>query len=298
MTAPNDKSSMDFGGSFAVQDPETMAILNKPVDLACLNDTTVIERFSEKYAFWVGTTKDNTVKGLSGFPYKCYSNGSTEAFDKFYLRNNSRRFRCFKGEYMYHKLAWRNTHQWKWLEDDDLKSNDAVIISLPFADTGDKHRDFYYVINRCCELGIPVLIDCIYFGVCQDIVFDLDYPCITDVVFGLSKTFPVAHARIGIRFTRVDDDDTMFMYQKIQYSNRIGAELGLRYLDRFNPDYIPNKYKDKQLEFCKTLNVNPTKTVMFGQGGAEWQQYNRGGYTNRLSFHKQFIQGLNYASSN
>jgi hypothetical protein len=51
----------------------------------------------------------------------------------------------------------------------------------------------------------------------------------------------------------------------------------------------------KQLDFCNVLSVKPTKTVLFGIGGEEWNQYNRGSTTNRLSFHKQFIKGLDYA---
>jgi hypothetical protein len=88
------------------------------------------------------------------------------------------------------------------------------------------------------------------------------------------------------------------MYHKISYNNKIGAELGLRFLERFSPDYIHDKYKHTQLEFCKILNVYPSKTVLFGRGGPEWHHYNRGGITNRLSFHKQFIQGLSHAGSN
>jgi hypothetical protein len=298
MTAPNDKSKMEFGSSFAVQDPETVAVLQDPVDLSCLYDTKVVQQFLDKYNDWIFTTKQNTIKGLDTFAYRCYSNGTTESFDKFYLKHSLRRFRCFRGDYMYHKLAWRNTHNWAWLDDDAVREGDAVIISLPFADTGDVHSQYHLTMQTCSKLNIPVLVDCAYFGICSDIDFDLSYPCITDVVFSLSKTFPVAHARIGMRYTKEDDDDTLFMYHKITYNNKIGAALGLRFLERFSPDYIPHKYKHKQLEFCKILNVYPSKTVLFGQGGPEWHHYNRGGIMNRLSFHKQFIQGINYAGSN
>ena len=146
--------------------------------------------------------------------------------------------------------------------------------------------------------NIPVLVDCAYFGVCRDIHIDIAYPCITDVTFSLSKSFPLAYARIGIRYTKVDDDDTMFVYHKINYNNKIGAALGLKFLKHFTPDYMSNKYLDKQADFCNTLGVTPSKTVLFGiDYNTKFPQYNRGGKTNRLSFHKQYIKGLDIAST-
>ncbi len=295
---PNDKRGMDFGSAFAIQDPETMQLLRTSRDFTDLNSDSIIDEFLYKYDSWIKSGTLNVITGLEDFKYKCYSNGTTEAFDKFYLKNAKRRFRCFKGEYMYHKLAWRDKFVWAYLEDEPLHKADAVIISLPFADTGDKHNQYHDLMRECSKLGVPVLIDCAYYGSCRHIHIDLAYPCITDVTFSLSKTFPVAYARIGMRYTKTDDDDTMFVYHKINYNNKIGALLGLDYFNNFSPDYIPNKYIDKQADFCNNIGVAASKTVLFGiDYNNKFSQYNRGGTTNRLSFHKQYIKGLDIAST-
>ena len=295
---PNDKRSMDFGSAFAIQDPETIKILREPLDLQCVNSESVIDEFLYEYDQWIRSSKSNVFTGLEDFKYRCYSNGTTEAFDKFYMKNATRRFRCFKGEYMYHRLAWRDKFNWQYLEDSPLHKNDAVIISLPFADTGDKHVDYHELMRKCSDMSVPVLVDCAYFGACRNIHIDVAYPCITDVTFSLSKTFPVAYARIGMRYTREDDDDTMFVYHKINYNNKIGAAIGLKYVERFSPDYITQNYLDKQLDFCNTLGVEPSKTVLFGIDYLkQYNEYNRGGTSNRLSFHKQYIKGLDIAST-
>ena len=295
---PNDKRNMDFGSAFAIQDPETMRLLRNRYDFTDLNSDSIIDEFLHEYNTWIKSGTLNVFTGLEDFGYKCYSNGTTEAFDKFYMRNAKRRFRCFKGEYMYHKLAWRDKFVWAYLEDEKLHKADAVVISLPFADTGDKHDKYHDLMRECSALGVPVLVDCAYYGACRHIHIDLAYPCITDVTFSLSKTFPLAYARIGIRYTKIDDDDTMFVYHKINYNNKIGAALGLKYFNNFTPDYISQKYIDKQLNFCNTVGVNPSRTVLFGIDDKNmYNQYNRGGNTNRLSFHKQYIKGLDFASS-
>jgi hypothetical protein len=290
---PNDNRAKAFGSAFAIQDPETCKILSEPICISDINSSDIIDEYLNLYDKWIASTKTNTFIGLEDFKYKCYSNGTTESFDKFYLFNSHRRFRCFSGEYMYHKLAWRNGFFWKYLEDDELRENDAVVISLPFADTGNEHILYHSLMEQCIKLKVPVLVDCAYFGICHSIQFDLSYSCITDVTFSLSKTFPVAYARIGMRYSRIDTDDTLFVYGKIQYNNKLGANLGVKYLTKFSPDYISNKYIDAQKEFCNILGVRPSKTTLFGIGGSEWKEYNRGGITNRLSFHKQFIDGLN-----
>jgi hypothetical protein len=286
---------MPYGSSGAILDPQAIAHLAayKPNLVTVLDDADIVIEFCDKYRNWITATKLNTYIGIDNFKFATYSNATSESFDKFYIKNNNRRFRCLRGEYVYHQVAWRNSWpNWKFIDDEELAANDAVVISYPFSDTGCRHQRHDEILQRCTELDIPVLIDCVFSGVSYDLIFDLSYPCITDVVFSLSKIFPIAHARVGMRLTREDDDDTLFVYQKISYNNRMGAALGMYFIDNFSVDYIVDKYRAKQHEFCEQLNVCPSNTVFFGLGEQDWQEYNRGSATNRLSFHKFLHQGV------
>ena len=276
MTAPNDKRAMPYGGSFAI------------IENSLPVPQVESQEFCDKFITWIKSTKLNTISGLENFPYAAYSNGTTEAFDKFYMKNNKRRFRCFRGEYMYHQVTWRNNWpDWKFIEDEPLAENDAVIISLPFSDTGNEHASMHTVLTICNDLKIPVLVDCVYFGVCSNINFDFNYDCITDITFSLSKTFPLAYARVGMRLTRVDDDDSLLMLHKIGYTNRIGAALGVELMEKYSPDYIVTKFLEKQIALCDELGVVPSNTVLFGiDVNNKYPEYNRGGPTNRLGLHK------------
>lgn len=279
-----DKKGLPFGHSTAINDSEVITSL--AVNFTHLTDPETNRKFCNAYLIWLKSHNGHTVVGLDNFKFAVYSHGTSEAFDKFYMKNLNRRFRIFKSEYLYHQLAWRNSNlQWSYIEDDELKNTDAVIISLPFADTGNKHVSMDEVLNECNRLNIPVLVDCAYFTISSGLDFDFTHLCITDITFSLSKTFPVAHARIGMRLTKVDDDDTLFVYEKANYQNRLGASLGLALINKFSPEYIVTKYKDKQEEFCKLANIEPSSTVIFGIATNNWNEYNRGGLTNRLSFH-------------
>src|SRR5210317_459261 len=160
---PNDKRAMDFGSAFAIQDPATIKILRNEYNFTDLNSDSIIDEYLYEYDTWIKSGTLNVFTGLEDFKYKCYSNGTTESFDKFYLKNAKRRFRCFKGEYMYHKLAWRDKFDWAWIEEDSLRPNDAVVISLPFADTGAKHTEYDWLMKQCTLKDIPVLVDCAYY---------------------------------------------------------------------------------------------------------------------------------------
>jgi hypothetical protein len=284
-----DKRNMMFGNAGSIKDPEALELLKFSMsDVNCLQHENIHRTFVHEYKNWIQSSNNNSIKGINNFEHAVISNGTTEAFDKFYMKNHNRRFRCFKGEYMYHRLVWRNHWPtWQFLEEGPLCETDAVVISYPFANTGNKHHRMDSLLATCDELGIPVLLDCAYFGVCSGIDIDLNHDCITDVTFSLSKSFPVAHLRIGMRLTRTDDDDPLFVLNHGGYVNRLSSSVGLDFINKFSPDYIYNKYKNQQLEFCKFLGVIPSQTVLFGLGGDEWMEYERGSDINRLSFHRQ-----------
>jgi len=92
-----------------------------------------------------------------------------------------------------------------------------------------------------------------------------------------------------MRLTRIDDDDLMFVYDKINYNNRIGAKLGLALLKTFSPDYVYDKYVDQQKTICDKLNIEPSNTVIFGLDHKnQYLEYNRGTVINRLGLYKHY----------
>jgi hypothetical protein len=286
-----DNKHLPFGHSAAVNDVNVLNAMQN-ISLDQFSNIDINKQFCQTYLDWIKQHPHNTT-GLDNFKYAVYSHGTSESFDKFYMKNLNRRFRIFRSEYLYHQLAWRNSKlNWDYIEDGKLDGNDAVIISYPFADTGNKHEQMDFILHNCSALNIPVLIDCAYYTISSELDFDFNHKCITDITFSLSKTFPVAHARIGMRLTKEDDDDTLFVYEKANYQNRLGAILGLELINNFSSDYIVNKYRTTQIKFCKITNTKPSATVLFGIGGDEWIDYNRGSNTNRLSFHNYLNKGV------
>ena len=275
-----------YKGSRFIQDDTTT---NHLENLSLPLSDIVLSNYNNEYATafrkWINESTLNTIKGLDDFKYADFCHGTTETFDKFYAQNYARRLRVFKADYAYHKFSHKN---FEYLENDDLRSNDAVIISLPFSDTGDEY-EYDRILCAADKLKIPVLVDCCWFGTCQNVTFDFTYSCITTITFSLSKSFPVSRFRIGIRFSKDNFDDGLTAYTRDNYVNTLSQYIGISFMRAFSPDYIPTKYKDKQASICTALGITPSKVVFLGLGDAEWSFLNRGGVHNRLCISDFFI---------
>jgi hypothetical protein len=287
---------LPYGGAGAVVDPRIDSVIDEIMQSRSttnwLHSDTIQNDFLAEFANWIHRSERNRLKNLDRFPIACYSSGTSESFDKFYLKNSTRRFRCFRGEYMYHMASWRNYFpNWCYLDQDDIRKTDAVVVSMPFSDTGDVHPDMEWLLDICEKRNVPVLIDCAFYGVCQDIDFDFNRDCITDVTFSLSKTFPVSHLRIGMRLTRTDDDDSLLVHHKTGYTNRLGAGLGLELIKRFSADYNCIAWSNIQKILCEELEIKPSASVIFGiDHRGERPEYNRGNTTNRLCLSKYLFE--------
>lgn len=280
------KKHLPYGGARAIDNHVINEFINYTIGNDFLKYTktpTIVDDFLSNYVSWLKSSELNKLTGFDKFKNICYANGTTEVFDKWYIRHQGRRLRIFRGEYMYHYATYRNLDlPLKWLEDAPLDKNDHVIISLPFADSGNIRGETVSVLNSALVLGVPVLIDAAYLGLTHKLEFDFSHPAIDTVAVSLSKTFPVANLRIGMRLMREDFDDGLDIYHKTNYQNRWGAALGNRLITSYGIDYNPTCYEHWQRFKCLEMKLQQSKTILFGLGGDEYKQYNRGGLYNRL----------------
>ena len=265
----------------SIDDPTVLGLLSLKLSPSIANELKDDE-FCNIYHKWISSNTSNKIVGLDNFLYKAYSQGTTESFDKFYVRHAKRRFRIWQGEYAYHRIMLNSGLDWCWLDDEPVKPNDVVIISIPFADSGNDYR-YTETLEQCEALEVPVLVDLCWFGTCYDLTFNLKYSCIQEVVFSLSKTFPVSRLRIGMRYSkRYENYDGLFAYRRDHYLNYHSQTVGMALMLAFSSDYIVDTYKTAQLNLCYELGVKPSNSVCLATGDDSWSHLNRGGTHNRL----------------
>ena len=287
----NDKS-FDGRGARPVANSKVIIFLNQSLKSDYLYDDKILPNFLNTYYEWLQQSKINNFHGLSKFNKLDYVHGTTQSFDFFFLKNKNRRMRCFRGDFVYHKISWQNYFKdgWKYLEEDELKKNDCVVVSVPFSDSGTLHPKTEEVLKKCDELKLPVLIDSAYYSICGGLKIDLDRPCIDTITFSLSKPFYGAERlRIGMRCSKTKQNDTINFFNELHQINRIGAGVGIDLCNNFHTDYNFENFRKKQIKVCKDLNIAPSDTVIFGQASKdhkEFGNYDRGSIYRRVCISK------------
>lgn len=255
-----------------------------------LFDLELKEKFLNTYFEWIQQSRLNLLEGIQQYKHLSYVHGTSQAFDLFYAEHNTRRFRCFKGEFVYHRLSWRNNFHFSYLEDDDLAPTDAVVLSVPFSDTGNIHPQACGLMAECEEKGVPVLIDCAYYNIARNIFFNLNFSCIKVVTFSLSKVFyGLDRFRIGLRCVRIFKDDPIDVFNSYDMINKPGAAIGLEFLKCYGPDSNQNNFHEKQLEICSVFNLIPSCCTIFGLSQNDYPEFNRGGQLNRVCISNALI---------
>ena len=185
---------------------------------------------------------------------------------------------------MMHGLWYEN---FAWLDEDDIREDDVVLISVPFSDTGNIPHDIEYILNSCDNRNVPVMLDLAYINIAKGLEINLEHPCIEYVVSSLSKVFPVENLRIGIRLQRDKFEDQLYVINEkgYNYINLLSAYVGTGMMKQFPADHICNKYESAQEHYCRVYNVQPSSCVYFGIDKLDqYPLYNRGNDTNRLCF--------------
>lgn len=266
-----------YSGSRAIGDGEIIDHINLlPSVIKMIYDNDVISKFENNFGSWLENNQYNTVIGLDNFQPDL-SQGATQSFDSFYIKHANRKWKMFYGEYFYHTLMAVNlNHDWSFISDyQQLNSNDALMLSVPFCDTGNNIEDLDHILGHCDKHGIPVLLDCAYYTIAKNIHINLNHPCIETVAFSLSKTFPVAHARVGMRYTRASHKDGQKLHSMINYDNRLSAAVGLSLIEKFSSDWIVRKYQMAYDRLTNLLNLKAGNSIMFADGDQSWNEYSR-----------------------
>lgn len=239
-----------------------------------------LEEYSSIWRRWLQTSADKALIGLEKFVYADYTQGTSQTFDHFVLRySRSRKIVNFIGDFQYHsciskKLNFRTITNYQ-----ELDSNHALIISIPFSDYGTMHPDLDNILLICNKLNIPVCADLAYWGISKNIHLDLDrYYCITELTSSLSKPYyTLENHRIGIRFSRQYLDDGISMLNEVKMQNFFSMSLGIHYMKKFSSDWNWQQYSTKYLQTCQELELKTTDTIIFGiSTNNKYAHHNRG----------------------
>jgi hypothetical protein len=265
-------------------DPEVQAEVERALHNIQLKDvlldTWEIKDYINAVISWLESSSHNVIAGLEYYPHKAYCVGSIDGIQSFIHRHvTQRRIRFSRAEFVASKIVSNHAvAKWAFLEDDELREGDALVVSLPFSGNGSRYSVWNKLMEECQQLNIPVLVDMAYYGISHGIKFDLSPNCITDVVTSLSKPLNV-QLRLGLRMTREYHDDLIQGNSDSKIINRIAAQVGIELMKKFPHDYIISKYREKGEEICRKLNLTPSNTITLALGNEhDHKDFFRNGY--------------------
>jgi len=224
--------------------------------------------FIDAHVDWINRGTSNRVHGLETFSHRTIIHGCTEALTDYHWAFRDKRLRFFTKEYAYNIMSAEN---FTWMHEDRLREGDALIISLPFSGFGYEHPEYQKTMETCTDLNIPVLVDCCFYGICYDVDFLLDYPCIKAACFSLSKIYALGNFRVGTLFSKNPPPSHLAALQNWSYTPQVAAKITMNLMEKFDSDFLVNKYKPTQIELCKKYGIEPTNTLVLGLGD---QPYN------------------------
>lgn len=233
--------------------------------------------FINQYKNWINNSQNFKIVGIDSFePY--VTNGVTESIINLHTIYSN--VYSLSGDYGFSE-SFHNHQIISTI--DDVKAKSCFIISYPFAETGNVHGDFDYMMQYCINNEIDVFIDCAYFGISKVKELNLkNYSCIKQVAFSLSKTFATGYMKIGILFVKDKMQSFLTRLNDWDYLSKFSMKLHSLLLKDFTADYIYDKYRKIQVNICNEYELVPSDTVIFGiNSNNKWKDYKRTN-TNRI----------------
>lgn len=211
----------------------------------------VYDDFKIECEAWILSSKLNTLSGLDAFARKDICIGCTQFIDAIYMKGP---VQVLRGDYRYHERL----KQCIFKDVGSLIPSIPLIIAMPFPSIGAPHSNMEEILNECLAKNIPVHIDGAWITCCKDITFDFSHPAIHSVGISLSKGLGLGWNRIGLRWTRQTEQDSVTIMNDFRMNNRVLVMIGLHFLRNVESDYLWKTHGHRYHKICNDFNLTPT----------------------------------------
>ena len=203
---------------------------------------------------YFNNSKLNSLKGLDTFNRIDIINGCTQYIDNLYMQGP---VQVLRGDYRYHERL-----NLAYIKDvGSLIRDIPLIIAMPFPSVGAVNSDMNEILHECTIKNIPVHIDGAWLTCCKDIEFDFTHNTIQSVGISLSKGLGLGWNRIGLRYTKQTNIDSITIMNDFNMNLRAVAMIGLHFVRNLPSDYLWNKYCESYYKICRDFSLTPTNSI-------------------------------------
>lgn len=141
---------------------------------------------------------------------------------------------------------------------DQIDEKSALVISYPFFEYFEKHKQMDEIMMKCEQLGVPVMLDLIWLPLCKQKPMIKYSDCVEVISHSFTKLIPLAGIKCGIAFWKSPVESHKITYP---LGNRLGAWLVSNFLQKFGYDHAL-QYVNLQNKWCNRLGLQPTNMVL------------------------------------
>ena len=214
----------------------------------------VYSNFKTEANNYFNSSKLNVLTGLDTFNRIDIINGCTQYIDNLYMQGL---VQVIEGDYRYHNRLNLATIT----SVGNLIPEVPLIIAMPFPRTGSINDNMLELLEEASTKNIPVHIDGAWITCCKDIEFDFTHNSIQSVGISLSKGLGLGWNRIGLRYTKQTNIDSITIMNDFRMNLRAPAMIGLHFIRNLPSDYLWDKYSDSYYKICKDFDLTPTKSI-------------------------------------
>jgi len=191
-------------------------------------------------------------RGLEQFTNVDTVIGCTQYIDNLY-QSHPNNFFVFENEFAYH----RNLNLNNEIDVDDISPNSHLLVSVPQAHSCSVPEQLPHIIELAEKRNCSIHLDMAWWTISKGLAIDLSSHSIKTVATSLSKPFSLSKNRIGIRMSRSAMHDALSIQNKKNIVPRTLLELGLRYLQQHDLDYMWKKYGTHYDRICELCRLRP-----------------------------------------
>lgn len=218
---------------------------------------SVYDNFKREVHDWIFNSQLNSLTGIKDFSRVDIINGCTQYIDNIYIQNGNS-LQVLLGDYRYHERLQRCMF---FVEPGQLVKNLPLIIAMPFPRIGAPHEQMAQLLDEALDKKVDVHIDGAWVTCCRDITFDFSHPAIKSVGISLSKGLGLGWNRVGLRYTRQPEPDSVTIMNDFNMNNRALSMIGLHFVRKFPIDYMWNKHGSNYYKVCRDFDLIPTKSI-------------------------------------
>lgn len=205
----------------------------------------------------------NTIAGLDAFAVREAIIGCNHAIDSLIMQHGIDGLQIFEHDYKYYQ---RLDPVINYAKPGQLASRKPILMAMPSPGYLGLHPNQIEILDEALEKNCEVHMDCAWLGAARGIAFDFSHPAITSVFMSLSKSMDLWWNRIGVRYTKIQDDtNPITIYNKHGMIPSGLLKTGLRYIRCVQPDHVWTHFNDRYMAMCKHLYLRPTAIIHVAQ---------------------------------